>query len=78
MAQHDFKAGDTVTVFNATMGGKFIIEGVAKVRNLPPHSHTYKVEFESEPGRKYIRYVEPGEAQRDPNAFLAARLLGAA
>ncbi len=78
-AEHAFKKGDQVTVFNQTLGGRLIIEGTAKIRSRLSHDHTYRVQFDGDPNAEtFERRVEPGPSQDDPNAFVAACLLGTA
>ena len=69
---HSFKKGDTVTLINQTMSGRFILEGEAVI--LSPINGTnerYTVKF----GRGNYsdtveRFVDPS-AQADPAAFVA-------
>lgn len=73
---HQFKRGDLVTIFNCTYGGKFIIEGAAKiVRPVKDVDEQYVVQFLSEKsglpnlGEKYERFVDPA-GQADPYAYV--------
>jgi hypothetical protein len=66
---HNFKVGDRITVFNRTLGGKFIIEGNAEITKV--HSERedyYQVRFLRELSQ-YHRYVDPN-GQENPLAYL--------
>ncbi len=71
-ARHNFNLGDQVTVFNRTLGGKFIIEGLAIIREILPTEDMYKVHFDFRgkfEGKTCNRYVDPS-GQNDPAAWL--------
>jgi hypothetical protein len=71
--QHDFDLGDIVTVFNRTLGGKFVIEGLAAIVKIRKPEDMYQVRFldDQEQGHKHtwIRYVDPN-GQEDPETYL--------
>jgi hypothetical protein len=71
--RHFFDLGDIVTVFNRTLGGKFVIEGRAAIAKIEKSEDMYRVRFldDQEQGLKHIwlRYVDPN-GQEDPQAFL--------
>jgi len=74
---HTFKRNDSVTVFGRTIGGRFVIEGEAKIiRPIKDVDEYYVVAFAD--GR-YQRFVDPA-GQSDPAAYLARLndLIGAA
>jgi hypothetical protein len=43
--RHAFDLGDIVTVFNRTLGGKFVIEGLAAIVKIRPSENMYNVRF---------------------------------
>lgn len=47
MAQHFYKVGDNVMVWNQTMSGRNFCEGRATVVGLCDHEDTYMVRFDS-------------------------------
>lgn len=66
---HSFAKGETVTVFNITMGGRFIIEGRATiVRQVKGIDEQYVVAFPN--GDRVQRFVDPF-GQADPEQHLA-------
>jgi hypothetical protein len=46
MAQHFYKVGDAVVVWNQTMSGREFCEGRARVAALCDRDHTYMVRFD--------------------------------
>jgi hypothetical protein len=72
--RHNFDLGEIVTVFNASLGGKFVIEGRATIVKIEKPEDTYRVRFfdDQEQGHKHIwlRYVDPN-GQENPEAYLA-------
>src|SRR5208282_3709645 len=69
--RHNFELGDIVTVFNRTLGGKFIIEGKARIRYIRPGEDMYTVKFleDTGPRSNVLRYVDPN-GQDDPEAYV--------
>ena len=73
--RHNFDLGDIVTVFNRTLGGKFIIEGRAQIVKVRESEDQYEVRFVDEDGRRsafgtrHLRYVDPN-GQEDPEKYL--------
>jgi len=62
MATHSFKVGGFVEVFNQTLTGRVISEGVAEVRELCLNDDdVYLVRFPKDRGL-YRRHVAPREA----------------
>jgi hypothetical protein len=58
------KVGDKVLVWNTTLGGEVVKDGIAIIRKIikndsecEPGSYFVKVEFEDEPGIAYQRMV---------------------
>jgi hypothetical protein len=72
---HNFKVGDTVTVFNRSFS-KFAIEGKAKITAVWPPEDMYNVNFYDKDGKLellsggYRRFVDP-YGQDDPEGYLA-------
>lgn len=59
MAQHSYKVGDKVVVWNQTFAGKTICEGRATVRKLLDRDDTYMVQFDGDgPRDLFERRVE--------------------
>jgi hypothetical protein len=72
---HTFDINDKVTVFNCTLGGRFIIEGKATIKGYTSDvDEQYFVKFDGERGL-VSRFVDPA-GQDNPEAFVA-RLNGA-
>ena len=70
---HNFKVGDTVTVFNRSFS-KFVIEGKADIVKMEKPEDMYRVRFhdDKQEGHKHtwLRFVDP-YGQDDPEAHLA-------
>jgi hypothetical protein len=70
---HNFDLGEIVTVFNRTLGGKFVIEGRASIVKIEKPEDMYRVRFldDQKQGHKHIwlRYVDPN-GQENPEAYL--------
>ena len=88
-----FRKGDTVNVYNTTLNRKAFLEGRATIMRPTGYTEDhYFVRFIrpegksandvlGDPGysrRGVERFVYPGDAQTDPNAYLAAKVLGSA
>lgn len=69
MTTHTFDLGEIVTIFNCTLGGKFIIEGTAAIAGFVSDvDEQYFVRFRGEKGI-HQRFVDPS-GQVDPEAHL--------
>jgi len=66
MTQHDFSVGQSVTILNQTMGGRFVVEGKATITSLLTRDNCYMVDF-GDGGGSYERFVDPS-AQETPQA----------
>ena len=72
---HNFRIGDKVIVFNRQLGGKFVIEGKAKIAYVRHSEDMYEVQFLDEHGlvhrpiKNHLRYVDPN-GQDDPDGYL--------
>ncbi len=63
------KRGDRVVILTTTIGGRFVIEGYARViRQHPSPAQYYRVRFEAS-GDVVDRFVD-FEAQTDPEAYV--------
>jgi hypothetical protein len=65
---HNFKVGDTVTVFNRSFS-QFVIEGKATIVALFDMEDEYLVRF-GERKKSFRRFVDPN-GQDDPEGYLA-------
>ena len=65
---HNFKVGDTVTVFNRSLS-KFVIEGKAEIVALFEMEDEYLVRFGARK-KSFRRFVDP-YGQDDPEGYLA-------
>lgn len=76
---HSFKCGDVVSIFNCTMGGRFIIEGRATIVGIVEDvDEQYRVRFhgtdkttrDAPLGDVYERFVDP-DGQSNPTGHIA-------
>jgi hypothetical protein len=68
---HTFDIGDFVTVFNCTLGGRFFIEGRAKITGYTSNvDEQYYVRFVGKNSQICSRFVDPA-GQDDPEAFVS-------
>ncbi len=69
MAKHTFNIGDKVTVLTRIMGGRFMIEGRATVRDWSDFDEQYFVAFDDNENGLCSRFVDPA-AQDNPDIFV--------
>ena len=66
---HTLKRGQRVAIINQTIGGKFVLEGYAKILcRVLGVDEQYRVQFESDKS-VWGRFVDPA-AQENPAAFI--------
>lgn len=67
---HSFKKGDEVTVFQMSPSKGLFIEGAATVRKIVKDvDEQYEVEFTSEPGQTYQRFIDR-DGQENPPKYV--------
>ena len=68
--QHQYNAGDVVTVFQISPSNELVIEGKATIRKrVAEVDEQSKVEFAHKPGATYERFVDSW-GQNDPEKYL--------
>ena len=53
--------GDRVKVYNRSLDGRCILEGVATLKSKTKFPGRWLVRFDSEPGRAYTRFVSEAD-----------------
>lgn len=67
---HTFDRGDEVTIFQMHPSKGLVMEGTATIHaRVPDVDEQYLVEFDSEPGETYERFVDRA-GQRNPTLYI--------
>jgi len=70
MTMHTFKVGDEITIFQMSPSKGLFIEGAATIRKLINDvDEHYLVEFTTEPGETYERFVDR-DGQDNPPRYI--------